>query len=189
MSPPPDREQRFRALYVELRPQLLRFVRRRHVQAGTAEDVVAETLLVLWRRMDQAPCESEKVRAWVFGIARNVLLNSSRGAGRHQALGVRLAQHDALGQGVEEGVAEVVERVDLARAWARLRQAQQETLALVVLDGLDSAGAAAVLGISPVAFRLRLSRARRALRLHLDHHPPAAPTLPAPSRPIIRSAT
>jgi RNA polymerase sigma-70 factor (ECF subfamily) len=36
-----------------------------------------------------------------------------------------------------------------------------------VWDGLDAPRAARVLGISPVAYRLRLSRARKALRAHL----------------------
>lgn len=62
-------------------------------------------------------------------------------------------------------------RVDLTRAWRLLSAVHQEALALAVFEGLRAPQAAAVLGISPVAFRLRLSRARRVLRLHLDHQP------------------
>jgi RNA polymerase sigma-70 factor (ECF subfamily) len=43
----------------------------------------------------------------------------------------------------------------------------QEAIALAVLDGLTAPEAALVLGISPAAFRLRLSRARRSLRRHI----------------------
>ncbi len=66
--------------------------------------------------------------------------------------------------------------VDLSRAWRRLSPVHQEALALSTYEELTAGQAAAVLDISPVAFRLRLSRARRALRLHLDHLPGAAVT-------------
>ncbi|WP_041292351.1 RNA polymerase sigma factor [Kineococcus radiotolerans] len=177
MSPPPTREDRFRALYAELRPQLLRFVHRRHAATGTAaaEDVVADAFLVMWRRLEQAPTGLEDVRAWAYGITRNVLLNQARGQRRHLALSVRLAEHhDRDEKFRSEASSEadgVVNRVDLTRAWQRLSAVHQEALSLVVFDGLDSSRAASVLGISAVAFRLRLSRARRALRLHLDHPP------------------
>lgn len=85
--------------------------------------------------------------------------------------------------GSHDGIDGVVHRLDLARAWARVSDAQQETLALTVLD---AARAAAVLTISPVAFRLRLSRARRALRLHLDHSPSA---VSAPAGPTVKSTS
>ena len=69
----------------------------------------------------------------------------------------------------------IMNRVDLARAWRLLSEVHQEALSLAVFEDLNAPQAAAVLGISPVAFRLRLSRARRALRLLLDR-------LPQPSR-------
>ncbi len=179
MSPPPTREDRFRTLYEELRPQLLRFARRR-AGSGTAEDVVADAFLVIWRRLDETPSPPEDARAWAFGITRNVLLNQQRGSRRHLAVGVRLAdQGESSGEASQAAFEEVVNRVDLARAWRRLRASHQEALSLVVFDGLDAPRAATVIGISPVAFRLRLSRARRALRLQLDHQPPVTARTPA----------
>ena len=59
-------------------------------------------------------------------------------------------------------------RVDIAAAWPLLSALHQEAIALAVLDGLTAPEAAAVLGISSTAFRLRLSRARRTLRRHVD---------------------
>lgn len=167
------REDRFRILYAELRPELLRFVRRR-CDPGSAEDIVAEALLVVWRRLEQAPPDLQDTRAWAYGITRNVLLNEQRGQRRHLAVAVRLAEYAGYAEtGLWDEAEDVVNRVDLTRAWRKLSAVHQEALALVVLDQLDSRRAATVLGISAVAFRLRLSRARRALRLHLDHQPPA----------------
>jgi RNA polymerase sigma-70 factor (ECF subfamily) len=175
----PDRERTFRSVYEAVYPDLLRFVQRR---AGPdhAEDVVADAFLVVWRRLDELPRHPDDARAWIFGIARNLLLNDHRAARRRHALGVRLADaaaHPAVDPAVDAVVdadpAEVVGAADVGRAWRRLSATHQEALVLAVIEELNAPRAAAVLGISPVAFRLRLSRARRALRLHLDHLPPA----------------
>ena len=174
-APPP--EHAFRSLYESLYPDLLRFVQRRE-HGGHAEDVVADAFLVVWRRLDDLPRTHGDARAWIFGITRNILLNNRRGEQRRQALGVRLADATTFHSG-ETAADEVVSRVDLGRAWRRLSETHQETLALAVFEELTAPQAAAVLGVSPVAFRLRLSRARRALRLHLDHQPQQAATPPA----------
>ena len=103
-----------------------------------------------------------EARAWLFGIARNLLMASSR---RDLALRVRVCDPADLELSQVGHEDEVVSRVDLARAWARLSGLHQEALSLAVWEDLTSAQAAAVLGISPVAYRIRLSRARRALAL------------------------
>lgn len=168
-------EHRFRRLYVDLYPDVLRFVQRRvfvgrgdGAGAGAAEDVTAEVFLAVWRRVDDVPEGRDASRAWVFGVARNLLLNSRRGARRQQALDVRLADAEhvrTMGSGAAAlGADDVALQIDLERAWGRLSAAHQEVLALAVLDGLESAEAGAVIGVTANAYRLRLSRARKALR-------------------------
>ncbi len=183
-TPPPEgteRERRFRDAYTTAYPDLLRFVSRR-VHPSHAEDVVAETFLVAWRRLDDLPDDPGGARAWLFGTARRYLLNDRRGDRRRGALAVRIADEAARApdQGFDPDM--VARRLDLAAAWRLLTPADQEVIALTAWDGLGSPQAAAVLGISPVAYRLRLSRARRALRRHLDAAPPVeatrAPILP-----------
>ncbi len=173
-SSTPGREGTFASLYEAVYPDLLRFVQRR-AHSDHAEDVVADAFLVVWRRLEEAPRPHDDARAWIFGITRNILLNEHRGEHRRRALGVRLAEATtapAAGAGTDA----LVSRIDLARAWRLLSDVHQEVLALAAFDELRAPQAAAVLGISPVAFRLRLSRARRALRIHLDHLPPSAST-------------
>lgn len=172
MSSPPRRRTSlaFEELYVDLYPDVVRFAQRRSDPAH-AEDVAAEAFLVVWRRLGDLPERTDDARAWVFGITRRVLLNQHRGDDRRQALAVRLRDAATDLDGVDAAVAA---RVDLARAWALLSERHQEVLALTVFEGLDAPRAAIALDISPVAVRLRLSRARRALRLHLDHLPAAA---------------
>ncbi|MFC3688723.1 RNA polymerase sigma factor [Aquipuribacter hungaricus] len=199
MSPPrtPDAadeaEQRFRALYASVHADVVRFVRRRlpSEQVTAAEDVVADALLVAWRRFDDAPRRLDAQRAWVFGIARNCLLTSRRGSSRRDALAVRVADRSA--GAADSPLDGLVAGLDLAAAWRRLSPGEQEVLALTVFDELTSSQAALVLGTTPTAYRLRLMRARRALRTLLSdadtgttaglgvEEPVRGPRHPAPS--------
>jgi RNA polymerase sigma-70 factor (ECF subfamily) len=161
------REERFRSLYADAYEDVLRFAQRR-VHPSHAEDVVAEAFLVAWRRMEAAPILPGDLRAWLFGIARRCLLNARRGQGRGEALAVRLAEAmPADGAGVCFDPEVVALRLDLAAAWRELSASEQEVLSLAVFENLTSTQAGHVLGITAVAYRLRLTRARRALRRQL----------------------
>jgi RNA polymerase sigma-70 factor (ECF subfamily) len=183
---PPSGEQRFTELFAETYAPVLRFIERR-VHPSHAEDIASEVFLVAWRRLADVPAELEDARAWLFGVARLTLLSGVRGELRRRALAVRIAQNP-LGRGDAAGLDPdlVAGRLDLVHAWGRLSSVHQEALALTVWDGLDGPRAARVLGISPVAYRLRLSRARRALRAHCESLPQTA-TDPATSAATTRS--
>lgn len=170
-----DPESTFGSLYNAVYADLLRFVQRR-AHHSHAEDVVADAFLVVWRRLDEVPLRPEDARAWVFGVARNLLLNAQRGEQRRRGLGVHLADATPLPSLDDPHADLVVSRVDLARAWTRLSPVHQEALALCAFEGLSAPEAAAVIDVSPVAYRLRLSRARRALRAHLTHLPQSRAT-------------
>jgi RNA polymerase sigma-70 factor (ECF subfamily) len=182
----PDREGRFRALYAETYADVLRFAQRR-VHPSHAEDVVADAFLVAWRRFEELPSGSDDARAWLFGIARHCLLNTQRGLGRQGSLAVRIAETApaVTTDGPQDDA--VVQRLDLAAAWRRLSAGEQEALSLSVFEGLTSPQAARVLGTSAAAYRLRLLRARRALRRQLDLVE-QAPSPPA-SSPALASHT
>lgn len=162
-----QREERFSALFAGAYCDVLRFAQRRLLPSH-AEDTVAEAFLVAWRRIDEAPRRPGDARAWLFGITRNCLLNARRSQGRQDALAVRIRETtlSASGQGLEPDLA--AQWLDLVAAWRALSAGEQEVLALTVFDDLSSPQAARVLGITPAAYRLRLMRARRALRRHLD---------------------
>lgn len=162
-----DRERAFRSVYTEVYPDVLRFIQRR-TTPDQAEDVAAEVFLVVWRRQEDLPRVTGEARAWIFGVARNVLLNAQRAERRRDALGIRLAD-PTLQPSPAAGTDGVIGRVDLAQAWRWLSARDQEAIALAVFDKLTSTQAAQILDISPVAFRLRLSRARRSLRQLLTH--------------------
>lgn len=164
-----EQERAFTLLYEAVYRDLVGFVQRR-TGHDRSEDVAAEVFLVVWRRFHDAPGGLDDARPWVFGIARNLMLNERRGELRRSALGVRLADPASWSTTGDE-VDAVIARIDVGRAWRLLSEVHQEALSLTVFEGLQAPQAAVVVGISPVAFRLRLSRARRALRVHLDHLP------------------
>jgi RNA polymerase sigma-70 factor, ECF subfamily len=178
-SSPREREQRFRDIYDAAYVDLLRFVRRR-VHPTHAEDVVGDVMLVAWRRLDDVPADLSAARAWLFGVARKTLQNTRRREDRQDAVAVRLAEvrHSPADAGQHPDL--VACRADIAAGWPLLSATDQEAVALSVLDGLTAPEAAAVLGISSTAFRLRLSRARRTLRRQVDS---AAAGDPVPGHP------
>ncbi|MEZ5096770.1 MAG: sigma-70 family RNA polymerase sigma factor [Nocardioides sp.] len=145
-SPTRERELRFRDAYDAAYGDVLRFVRRR-VHPTHAEDVVADVMLVAWRRLDDLPADTSAARAWLFGVARNTLLNAQRSARRREAVAVRLAD-DRSGPTAGSDPDLVALRVDVAAAWSHLRPSEQEAISLVALDALTAPEAAAVLGIS-----------------------------------------
>ena len=165
-SPEQSREQRFARLYAQTYTDVLRFVQRRAAPEHV-EDIVSEAFLVTWRRFDDVPTPLGEARPWLFGTTRNCMLNSRRGQARREALGVHVAEASQPVSEADEADL-VSRRVDLAAAWRRLRPEEQEVLSLTIWENLTSPQAGRVLGISSTAYRLRLHRARNALRRELE---------------------
>ena len=161
-----EREARFRALHADAFADVVRFLRRR-APFSEADDIAAEVFLIAWRRLDDIPVRPSEARAWLFGVARGCLLNTTRGATRRAALAVKLADIGVVKAHSDTAADDVIGLMDIAAAWRSLTGIESEALSLAVFEGLNSAEAAAVLGITPTAYRLRLSRARKALRRHL----------------------
>ncbi|WP_053225942.1 RNA polymerase sigma factor [Solirubrobacter soli] len=135
----------------------------RRTDAATADDVVSEVFLIVERRLEDVPADA---RPWLYGVARRVLANQRRAAGRRSAL------HDALGVLVRDRAPAAPPAfpadVPLLEALAALRADDREVLMLTAWEGLDAAAAAAVLGCSTAAVHTRLHRARGRLQVALD---------------------
>ncbi|HIZ35686.1 MAG TPA: RNA polymerase sigma factor [Candidatus Ruania gallistercoris] len=155
-----DPEGWFDALYRDHHRELLAFVRRRS-STGEAEDVVAETFVVAWRRIDVVP---DPARGWLFAVARNILRNQERSQHRQRSLQLQLAEQGQTY--APDPAASIAGRTDLAHAWNRLTDNEREVIALTAWDELTQEEAATVLGCTKAAYAVRLYRARRRL-LHL----------------------
>lgn len=170
---------RFEHVTRTLGPRVLGYLARRTAQPADAADLLADVLLIAWRRIDDVPADDEQAFAWLLGVARRVAANHGRGRRRRNALADRLRtalQHAAP-------VADGAEARLVGDALARLKAGDRELITLIAWEGLSPSEAARALGISPVAARKRLQRARERLRPMLDEATPAAPPPPAP-RPI-----
>ena len=119
--------------------------------------MVAETFLVAWRRLDEVP---EEARPWLLGVARRVLANQRRAAGRRNALRERVAGLPASGQ-------KPTKRPTVLQALACLSERDREALLLVAWDGLSVGEAATTLRCTRTAMKVRLHRARRRFRTEL----------------------
>src|SRR5436305_11956198 len=75
--------ERFEQSYEEHREAVRAFVRRRAPES-VVDDVVSETFLVCWRKLDRVPADP---LPWLFAVARKTLANQRRKLAREQRLG------------------------------------------------------------------------------------------------------
>jgi RNA polymerase sigma-70 factor, ECF subfamily len=146
----------------------------RRTTAAAVDDVVAETFAVAWRRFDDIPADP---LPWLFGVARRVLSTQRRGERRRDALVDRLAAERAGAPGPPPLLDDALEA-----ALSRLSERDREVLRLVAWEDLTTARAAAAMGCTHAALRVRLHRARRRLAAAL-----AELDEPLPERTVQRS--
>ena len=154
--------ERFNELFGRTHGAVLAYAVRRCTDPADAADVVAETFLVAWRRLDRVPADAE--RAWLFGVARRVLANQRRGRQRQHAMAERLRHELAV---ASSSSAEPAQPSPLSEAIERLPETDRELLRLLAWEDLSQEEAAVALGISAGALRVRLHRTRRRLQAML----------------------
>jgi len=136
-----------------------RFLARR-TDADTADDVLAETLLVCWRRLEDVP-DGDEALPWAYAVARNALANAERGLRRQRRLAYRITVVDPPSEASPEPE-DGDDRV--AAALARLRPDEAELVRLWAWEQLSPAEIATVLDLTPNAVSIRLHRARGKLK-------------------------
>jgi RNA polymerase sigma-70 factor (ECF subfamily) len=158
-----ERRDRFETVAALVTEPVRRFLARR-TDPDTADDVLADTLLVCWRRLDDVPGGDEAL-PWAYGVARNALANAERSARRQRRLAYRITVVDPPSETAPEE-----ERADdrVTAALERLRPEEAELLRLWAWERLGPAEIATVLGLTPNAVSIRLHRARGKLREILE---------------------
>ncbi|GAA1274496.1 RNA polymerase sigma factor [Kitasatospora nipponensis] len=139
---------------------------------AAAEDVVSLTFLEAWRLHRKIHDGDDDLRPWLFGIATNVLRNTTRATRRHRAAMSRLTECRSAPDFADELVSRIDDSAQLAavhRALPGLRRSEREVFRLCVWVGLDYASAAEALGVPVGTVRSRLSRARARLRSLAEH--------------------
>ena len=151
---------RFNALWLAHSDRVLAYATR-HVGADVAQEVVAETFLVAWRRLAELPGQE---LPWLLVVARNTVANHRRSTYRRALLQDELAHLQQAAAPAQAAEVTATDRAQVLTALAELSHKEREALLLVAWDGLNPSDAARVAGCSVSAFHVRLFRARRRLR-------------------------
>jgi RNA polymerase sigma factor (sigma-70 family) len=154
-----SRERAFRDLYDDHAPAVRAYLARR-VEPDHVDDLEANTFMIAWRSL---PGEIEEPLPWLYAVARNEVRSHRRRVAVRHRLTERLmavTPRDAAAEPPSEPPV-------LGPAFARLTDKEREAMLLVALEGLDHAEAGRLAGCTPQAFTVRVSRARKKLRIAL----------------------
>jgi RNA polymerase sigma factor (sigma-70 family) len=154
-----ERQGRFAIIYEATYSRVAAFARRRASEAD-ADDVIAETFLVAWRRLDDVPL-GEGTLPWLYGVTRRVLSQRMRSTRRRDRLLARLGRVGS--RDVEEiSEAETLDDREVVRmALSRLRPDDQELLRLAEWEDLPAQQLAQIFKCSTNAIAIRLHRAHK----------------------------
>ncbi|WP_407320747.1 sigma-70 family RNA polymerase sigma factor [Isoptericola halotolerans] len=158
----------------------------RHTDPDAAQDLLSETFLVAWRRLDDVPADA---LPWLLVVARNLRRNAARSQVRRRLLTAELTSlENAAPSAAGSPESEVAERDLLLRGLVTLTEREREAILLVAWDGLAPSQAAEVAGCTTAAFHVRLHRARRRLAASVADVPPALRAVDSTSSATRRSA-
>lgn len=177
-----------RTLYERHVDAVFGFAVRRCRQPEDVADLVSTVFLELFSAAPGYDRGKGGVRGWLLGIAARCLADQRRGEYRRGELAARLGPQPGFAADELERVEAMLDAARLAPAAERalaeeLTQAEQALFLLVADDGLRVADAARSLGLTPVAGRMRLARARRKLRRTLETRERAGARPAAQRRP------
>jgi RNA polymerase sigma-70 factor, ECF subfamily len=161
------REDRFRDVFAQL-TQVTDYARRRG--SSDAEAIAAETMAIAWRRLAEVP--EDDPRPWLYATARNLLYAERR----RTPPGRDFTKQELESVPASDRLSAEVYSLDpeVACALRSLSLADREALLLVAWEDLSPRLAAAALGITPVAFRVRFHRARRRFIRRLAEQAPTS---------------
>jgi RNA polymerase sigma-70 factor (ECF subfamily) len=155
----------FDAVYEEYRARIYSFLARLSRSRDVAEDLAEETWLRLVASSGRLQPDT-RLGPWLFTVARNLYYSYCRSRALSEAASDGLIGLWPGGSPrpspFEETAARELER-HVERALAALSANHREALLLVAVEAMTPSEAAGVCGLTPEAFRQRLSRARAAL--------------------------
>jgi RNA polymerase sigma-70 factor, ECF subfamily len=156
----------FRRLFQSYRDPIFRLAFRFSNDKDAAEDLTQEIFIRLFERIGSYR-EEASFSTWFYRLATHVCLNRLRGCRNTERLEDIPNEPPDSSPGPDtcfEG-REFADRV--SEALNTLPEGERTAFILIALEGLEYAEAAEVLDLTLDAVRMRMSRARRALRLRL----------------------
>lgn len=128
-----------------------------------AEDIVQETLVRAWRHPEVLRDERRSPRAWLFKVARNLVIDGYRA----QSARPREVPDDPPGGvgSTDGGMDSVLNRFELLDALDSLTPAHRDALVLIFYEDRTVTEAAELLGVPEGTVKSRCHYAMRALRV------------------------
>jgi RNA polymerase sigma-70 factor (ECF subfamily) len=161
----PDRdEQLLRALHDEYAGPLWSFVLRLTGDRARSQDVVQETLLRAWRKPSVLDEEQGSARAWLFTVARRIVVDEWRSARSRREITV----DEPPEQSEADQVDALLDGWIIAEALDRLTPEHRAVIVECYYRGRSTAEAADVLRIPAGTVKSRTHYALRALRLAMQ---------------------
>ena len=146
---------RFERLFRAEHRALVAFCYRRVDDVELAQDLAAEVFRVAWSRRGES---RRSDRAWLFGIARNLVGSEYRRRAVRGGTGRHLTDEDLP----DPRAANASVHAEVRATIAALAPAHADVLRLTYWDGLSASEAAEVLDVTTAAVWMRLTRARAA---------------------------
>ncbi|MEU8122205.1 RNA polymerase sigma factor [Spirillospora sp. NPDC049024] len=143
----------------------------RRLGPDAADDVVADTFLIAFRRRDRYDLSRRDAAPWLYGIATNLIGERRRAEVRMYRAYARSGADPLAAEGHAQRVADAVsaqaEGSRLAAALASLKKRDRDALLLYTWGDLSYEEVARALDVPVGTVRSRLNRARRSLRAAL----------------------
>jgi RNA polymerase sigma-70 factor (ECF subfamily) len=162
---PGDPDAAIRRLYSQYAQALRGYAEKFCPDRASADDIVQETFIRAWRHLPQLSTGDQPIRAWLFRVARNLLIDANRAA---QARPMTVPEQSAGKAGTDSALDGVLDRQLVSAALQHLSPAHQAVLVETFYRGGTTAAVARELGIPHGTARSRLHYALDAMRQQLQ---------------------
>jgi RNA polymerase sigma-70 factor (ECF subfamily) len=161
---PEDQAELMRALYREHAAPLWRYTVSLVRDPGRAEDIVQETLLRAWQRPAILDQSVNSARAWLFTVARNLVVDEHRSARNRR----ELRTDNPPEQSSPDRSEAVLDSWLVTEALATLSPEHREVIVRSYYRGLSTHQIAAELNVPEGTVKSRMHYGMRGLRAALD---------------------
>ena len=162
----------FSKLYEMLSEPIYRFIYFKVDDQDLAQDLTAEVFLKCWKELTaQERSEVKHLRAFVYTIARNVVIDfyrSKENRQSSQSVGLDQVQDHPLTDAAYKAVEAKIESEQLLVVLKRLKSSYQEVIVLRHVEGLSLKEISQVMKRTPTSTRVLLHRANQALKREYD---------------------